>query len=264
MADAGQEKAAGAQYESLDSFYTLYQPYVNNISAYYPIYFLAGTDLSKSKFQISFKYRFFNTDGHLVEKYPWIAGWHFGYTQTSFWNLESSSLPFEDTSYKPELFYLSRNLTAGTPASRGLFFKGGVFHESNGKSDDNSRGINTLYAQPIWVFYNPDNRYGLSLGTKVWGYFSTSEQNTDIADYRGYFDVDIKVGRSDGFVLGTTLGWAKEGGSVQLDFTYPVGEWLFNNVYLYLHMQYVNALAENLLDYQDRTEAFRIGVSFLR
>lgn len=248
-------------HETLDSFYTLYQPYVNNISAYQPIYFLVGTDLSESEFQISFKYRIFNTNANLVGKHPWLAGWHFGYTQTSFWDLGSDSLPFEDTSYKPEFFHLSRNLRSG---SRGLFFKSGVFHESNGKSGDESRNINTLYFQPILICYNPNNHYGLSIAPRVWGYFSTSEQNPDIADYRGYFDVDVKLGKADGLVFSSVFGWAEEGGSIQLDFTYPVGQWLFNDIHLYLYLQYANVLAENLLYYQDRTEAFRIGVSFVR
>lgn len=255
---------SGESYETLESFYGLYQPYVNNISAYEPIYFLAGTDLAESKAQFSFKYRLLNTDGRLVGKYPWLGGWHFGYTQSMFWDLEAKSLPFEDTSYKPEIFHLSRNLLNGRPSPRGFFFKSGLFHESNGKSEGASRSINTVYAQPVLVLYDPGSRYGLSVGPKVWAYVSTGDQNSDIADYRGYFEVDLKVGKADGLVVSSLFGWAKEGGSVQLDLTYPVGEWLFNNIHLYLHFQYVNALAENLLYYEERTKAYRLGVSFVR
>ncbi len=101
---------AGEDYPTLDSLFTLYQPYMANISAYEPIYFLVGADPSESKFQFSFKYRFFNATGTLTQRHPWIGGFHFGYTQTSFWDLESGSFPFEDSSYKPELFHLTENL----------------------------------------------------------------------------------------------------------------------------------------------------------
>jgi outer membrane phospholipase A len=252
-------------YNTLDSFYTLYQPYIQDISPYQPVYFLIGSNLSDSKFQISFKYRILNSDGYLVRRYPWLSGIYFGYTQTSFWDLESDSLPFEDTSYKPEFFHLSNNLLASSSSDkRGLFLKSGLFHESNGKSDEDSRGINTVYVQPLLVLYSTKSGYGLGIGPKVWGYISTSENNQNIADYRGYFDVDVKIGKKDGMVLTTLFGWAKEGGSVQVDLSYPVGESLFNNINLYLHVEYINALAENLLYYEDRTEAFRIGISFVR
>ncbi|MBW1827513.1 MAG: phospholipase A [Deltaproteobacteria bacterium] len=44
-----------------------------------------------SKFQVSFKYRFFNKKGTLAQKYPRVKGFRFGYTQTSFWDLKSES-----------------------------------------------------------------------------------------------------------------------------------------------------------------------------
>lgn len=251
-------------YETLDSFYTLYQPYMDSISPYQPVYFLPGIDLAKSKFQISFKYRIFNPEGRFVVEHPWLTGLHFGYTQTSFWDLGSTSLPFSDTSYKPELFFLSRNLLDPEKGTRGAFLKGAVFHESNGQSGDDSRGINTVYLQPIVIFYKPGNGYGLSIAPRVWGYFSTSENNRDIADYRGYFDCEVKVGKENGLMLSSLFWWAKEGGSIQVDATYPVGESLFNNINIYLHAQYANVLAEDLLNYKERTKAFRLGLSFVR
>jgi hypothetical protein len=50
-------------YETLDSLVYLYQPYLTNISAYEPIYFLVRTKPEKSKFQFSFKYRFVDKGG---------------------------------------------------------------------------------------------------------------------------------------------------------------------------------------------------------
>ena len=72
----------------------LYWP-KKNITPYQPVYFLVGTDPGKSKFQISFKYRFFDADSLFAKSNPWVKGLNFGYTQTSFWDLKSASAPFD-------------------------------------------------------------------------------------------------------------------------------------------------------------------------
>ncbi|MFC1653044.1 phospholipase A, partial [Planctomycetota bacterium] len=115
------------KYPRLDAFEEVYQPYIKNLTAYKPTYFLVGTDPSDSKFQFSFKYQFWNDPN------SWAQGLHFGYTQTSFWDLQSDSKPFDDTSYKPELFYLTPNLDFGVPWLRGMFIRTGLQHESNGR-----------------------------------------------------------------------------------------------------------------------------------
>ncbi|MEJ2656622.1 MAG: hypothetical protein P8012_05430, partial [Desulfobacterales bacterium] len=68
------EKTASKGYETLDSLFELYQPYIKNLSAYDPMYFLVGTDPKKSKFQISFKYRLFDLNSTLVQNHPWSEG----------------------------------------------------------------------------------------------------------------------------------------------------------------------------------------------
>ncbi|MEZ4603158.1 MAG: hypothetical protein R2861_07065 [Desulfobacterales bacterium] len=45
--------------------------------------------------------------------------------------------------------------------------------------------------------------------------------------------------------------------------TYPLNN-LFENIDLYLQIQYVNALAGKPIDYQERSRAFRIGFSIVR
>jgi outer membrane phospholipase A len=262
----GEEPAEKAEpYPSLDALYSLYQPYLANISAYRPIYFLVGTDPAKSAFQVSFKYRLLNPSGSISHAYPWAQGLHLAYTQSSFWDLQSSSLPFEDTSYKPELFFQTPNLSARPAWMRGWFWKLGFQHESNGQGGDRSRSTNFLYAQPVFIFYDPGTRLGLGIAPKFWAYVANDEEtNPDLADYRGYFELEAKVGRAETVVLGTTFRWAREGASVQADLTYPIHRVLFGNLDLYLQLQYVNALAESLLNYSERTQALRLGVSIVR
>jgi outer membrane phospholipase A len=262
---AEDEEEVETDLPSFDAVAALYQPYLINLSAYEPMYLLVGTDPEKSKFQISFKYRFLDPKGRLAEKVPWLKGFHFAYTQTSFWDLKSSSRPFEDTSYKPELFFLTTNL--GTPLQwvHGLFLQAGFQHESNGRGGDASRSTNYVYAKPILVFYDEDRRLGLMVAPKVWAYVANdSDTNPDLEQYRGYFDLELKFGKADSVVVGTHLRWAEQGASVQADFTYPISRLLFDSLDLYFHFQYVNALAESLIDYKERTEAFRLGFSIVR
>jgi outer membrane phospholipase A len=252
------------EYQSIDSLFYLYQPYMTNISAYEPIYFLVGTEPEKSKFQISFKYRFFSRDGSLTQDHPWVQGIHFGYTQTSFWNLEDNSLPFEDTSYKPELFYISRNLVTSKSWLKGFFVQSGVLHESNGQAGDISRSTNYVYTLPILVLYNERNKLGLAVAPKLWAYFNNSTDNPDLPDYRGNFELNFIIGKADGMVLSSCWRLASEGGSAQIDISYPIGHYLSDNFNIYLNVQYVDALAESLLDYRERTKALRLGFSFVR
>jgi phospholipase A1/A2 len=251
------------EFEALDSLYELYQPYLKNLAAYDPMYFLVGTDPKNSKFQFSFKYRLFDINSTLVKDHPWTKGFHLAYTQTSFWDLESASKPFEDTSYKPEFFFLSPNIRV--PWATGFFMKGGFQHESNGRGGEYSRSTNFLYINPIYIAYSKNTKLGIMIAPKIWTYIANEDENNpDLNDYRGYFDIEIKVGQADGFVLGSNFSWAKEGGSMELDLTYPLSQFIFKNLNLYFQVQYVNALAESLLNYRDRTEAVRLGFAIVR
>jgi phospholipase A1 len=257
------EKTASQEYETLDSLYELYQPYIKNLAAYDPMYFLVGTDPAKSKFQISFKYRLFDLDSTLVQNYPWTEGFHLAYTQTSFWDLKSASKPFEDTSYKPEFFFLSPNIRV--PWATGLFIKTGFQHESNGRGEEYSRSTNFLYIKPIYIAYHKHTKLGIMIAPKIWAYIANEdESNPDLKYYRGYFDLETKLGKADSFVLGSHFRWAKEGASIELDLTYPLNQFIFKNLNLYFQAQYVNALAESLLNFRDRTEAVRLGFAIVR
>lgn len=240
------------------------QPYLENISAYEPIYFLVGTDPGKSKFQISFKYRFLSTNAPLAREQTWIGGFHIAYTQTSFWDLESDSEPFDDTSYKPELFYQSSDLGPGQGSSH-VFLQTGFRHESNGRGGDLSRRTNFLYWQPIFIFYNRNTQFGLKIAPKFWAYVANDDEtNRDFFRYRGYGGFEFTFGKTDGVVFASDWTLGKSGLSVQHDLTCPLDRIIGTGLQIYLHAQFVNAVAENLLDYKERTRAVRLGFSIVR
>lgn len=264
-APAGDEARQEPEAYDLSSLTSIYQPYAKNIAVYRPMYFLVGVDPSESKFQISLKYRFLDPEKELGRRHPWLEGIHFGYTQTSFWDLKSDSAPFEDTSYKPELFYLSRNIPTRFTWLKGLFIQTGLEHESNGRGGDASRSTNYLYLEPSFVFMNEAALTGLKITPRVWCYVNNDNTtNPDLYRYRGYFDLQLTFGKADSFIFDSHLGWAAEGGSAQVDVTYPLHRILGGNLELYLQVSYINALGERFLTYQERNEAVRIGLAIVR
>ena len=251
-------------YRALKDMESLYQSYVAELFTYKPIYFLVGSDPAKSTFQLSFKYRILNRNGSLSNRYPWLSGLYFAYTQTSFWDLDSDSIPFRDTSYKPEIMFQTDNLSR-SETMPGFFIRSGLTHESNGRDGSASRSTNYVYIKPMGVFYHQTSRLGLMISPKFLVYVNNdNDTNRDLADYRGYLGLETRIGKAHSLMLTTNLRFARKGTSIQTDLTYPIDRLLGNNLNVYLHLQYSNSLAESLIDYQKRTEAFRVGLSFFR
>ncbi|MBU1386917.1 MAG: phospholipase A [Proteobacteria bacterium] len=240
-------------------------PLVKYLSPYEPMYFLAGVDpgLQKSKFQISLKYKIFNYPKKNGGTAHFLNGIHAAYTQTSFWDLNSDSAPFDDTSYKPELFYLIPKINLGIPWIKAFGLQSGYKHESNGKDEEDSRSTNFLYIEPIMGFSTGNTSF-LKIAPRIWTYFNNNNgTNEDLDLYRGYFNVQITAGDIDGFVLDTNTRWADKGSSFQADLSYPLHT--FENEFsFYLHLQYFNGYAENLLHYKDKDEIVRLGISIVR
>lgn len=251
-------------YETFDNLFSLYQPYLANIGPYKPIYFLYGADPEDSRFQISLKYQLLGERCPLNRSCEWMRGIHLGYTQTSSWDLESDSSPFEDTSYLPEIFYLTDNISARPGWLDGLFFQGGVQHESNGRAGDDSRSTNYFYFIPSTIFYNESNHLGIMVAPKLVYFFNNSGDNPDIDKYRGNFELELKAGKAESLVLGANFRFAPRGTSVQLDLTYPLSMGFLSNLEFYIHAQYASSYAETLIDYEERTDALRFGIAIVR
>lgn len=260
-----EEEARNKQQLDLSVFMNAYQPYAKNLSFYQPMYFLVGIQPKHSKFQISFKYRFVSPESPLGQKHPWAENIFFGYTQTSFWDLSGASAPFEDTSYKPELFFQTRNIDTGIKLLKGFFIQTGFQHESNGRGGDSSRSTNYIYAEPSFIFLNQKKVTGMRIAPRFWFYVNNDNQtNPELPDYRGYFDLRVTLGKGDGFIYDMHFRWAEEGASLQANLTYPLNRLFHNSFDIYLQAQYTNALAESLLYYTERTDAFRLGLAIVR
>ncbi len=250
----------------LDEGPTMLQSFLDDLSVYEPMYFLLGVNpgLDQSKFQFSFKYRLFNPKGYLAEIAPWVTGFHLGYTQRSIWDLKGDSKPFDDTSYMPEAFYLLPKLDLNLARISAFGIQGGFQHESNGRAGTASRSTNYLYFKPIMGVYLA-GPYHMKIAPKIYTYVENEdENNADLADYRGYVDLEVGIMNPEGLALNSHLWWARKGPSIQLDLTYPVSRLLGKSLNFYLQAQYFSGYAETLIRYNERNDAFRLGFSIVR
>ena len=255
---------------SLTEMTNYFQPFTKNLSTYKPVYFLFGVDpgIEKSSFQFSFKYRLFdfNENGFLKENLSLMEKIYLGYTQESFWDLGSDSAPFEDSRYMPEFFFLEDKIDLNIPWVSGFGFQTGFQHESNGRGGEDSRSTNYGYIQPI-ICFNLWNDTYLKFAPKVWAYVGNDDvTNPDLSDYRGYFDIETKIGDPLGLALETHYRHGEKGPTWQLDLSYPLNQLPFLSGILdvYLHAQYFSGYAENLLAYDQRDDVFRLGFSIVR
>ncbi len=236
-----------------------------HISGYEPMYFIAGTKSPNAKFQVSLAYQLLNNEGSLAEKAPALKGFHLGYTQTSLWDWNAASSPFYDTSYKPELFYVWKNVTRAQPDNWWqLDLQGGLKHESNGKDGTDSRSLANAYFRPT-LTVGRDDGLQLALQPRVWTYLGDLSDNPDIADYRGYADLRLVAGWKRGLQL-SALGQMGQNGNhpgLQLDLTYPTMRF-FGSFSLYLDVQYFTGYGESLLGYNRKSDELRVGFSLFR
>jgi len=233
-------------------------PYLANLSAYEPMYFVygPGTDTA-ARIQISLKYQLFGRRGN------WLDGINFAYTQRMFWDLEDESSPFRDVNYMPELFYLVPPRPIG---SDGLSIGGrfGARHESNGRSGESSRTLNTVYIQPEASL--PVGRYTLTLGPRLWAYVGGQEGNEDIERYRGHTGLYAAFGEDEGLRLSLTsrLNLSSGKGAVDGTLSYPLTKAWPSGPQLYLIAQGFRGYGESLLDYNRRQTRARIGFGISR
>lgn len=227
-----------------------------------PMYFIVGgRGDTKARFQVSLQYRVFDREGYFAERLPWLQQLHLGYTQTSLWNLSEESRPFEDTTYRPSLYWQAVKERHGLLPD-GLRY--GFEHESNGQAGETSRSMNTLFVHPGW-FFSLGSRQ-LMLAPKVRLFLNKAKENADIIDYRGRTDWLVRYGRDDSWEVSALIRLGKKDRSgVQLDLSYPLGRRIFARTGGFLYMQLTHGYGESLLEYDQKKDLqARIGVAIVR
>jgi outer membrane phospholipase A len=225
-----------------------------------PIYFSVGTrGDTTARFQLSFKYRLFDRQLGWGRDWPWLAGLHFAYTQTSIWNLSENSKPFLDTSYRPSFFWQWRRADDKTWIDA---VRLGFEHESNGKDGADSRSINTLFLRPEWIFAFSDGKQ-LEFAPKVYGYLDKTD-NPDIEKYRGYVDWAMRYGDRERSWRALARVGTSGKGSFQLDWFERTRMFGMGPVSGYLHAQFFTGYGESLLGYNQHNKSqLRIGFAIV-
>jgi phospholipase A1 len=226
-----------------------------------PMYFIVGArDGYSARFQLSFKYRLFDTGSGFGRDQPWLSGFYFGYTQNAIWDLSSASKAFRDTSYRPQFFWKWDRADEKTLVDS---FRVGLEHESNGGDLERSRSINIAFVRPEW-HHGFANGHEIQLMPKLYRYLDKDE-NPDIHEYRGHVDWQLRYDAAGEWV-GTALfrrGTARRS-SLQLDLSRRARDLRFGPVGGYFHVQYFNGYGESILDYNLRRKAqLRIGFAIV-
>jgi outer membrane phospholipase A len=215
------------------------------ISIYEPVYLAVDAeDTSDAKFQVSFKYRLVNPDGPVTRKAPALGNLYLSYTQTSLWDIDAESRPFRDTSHRPRVFYYDEHIDrwSGDHFRAGL--ESGAGHESNGRANSQSRSLEMLYLKPVLTFETASGVYW-SAAPMFMSYFRT-EENPDIARYRGHVELHLSARKPDGWVVAAQIrrGTDSSLGSVEINASYPLEKVGLGAFLGFLHLQYFNGRRE--------------------
>jgi hypothetical protein len=226
-----------------------------------PMYFVAGIRGGvTARFQLSFKYRLFDTFAGYGHQQPWLSGIYFGYTQNSLWDLETESRAFRDTSYRPSFFWRWQRTDERT------FLDGvraGIEHESNGGAGERSRSINILFVRPEWIWRLADGG-SVEFTPKAYSYIERSD-NTDIDDYRGHVDWRLRYDSGGNWIATSVVRYGDSGrASFLLDLSRRTRDVKFGPVSGYLHVQFFAGYGESILDYNvKRKSQLRFGFAIV-
>jgi outer membrane phospholipase A len=238
-----------------------------NFSPYETNYFVAGSEDPVIRFQLSFKFSVLGECAGAAVT-DWLGRPYVAYSQISLWDWMERSSPFYDTSYKPELFMLKKDMPLRLPLVRSWDLQYGIQHESNGKGGDQSRSQNLAYIKPVFNFGNPD-KFHLTLTPRLFHYIGDMSDNRDMHDYRGYGDLTAKLGWNDGLILSGLFrtGYEFVHNTVQVELSYPMYRLpgcsqISDNLFIFF--QVFNGYGESLLDYNRQTTGIRAGFAISR
>jgi phospholipase A1 len=210
-----------------------------------------SSDLDKNevKFQMSMKFPItedlFGEEGSLF----------FAYTNLSFWQAynEDTSRPFRETNHEPELFLIFP-VEFEVLGMRNRLIQLGIIHQSNGRSEPESRSWNRLYLD--FVFQRKDLYLSIKPWVRLTG--SAKDDNPDIQDFLGHGE--IRGVYSNGYhtvslMLRNNLS-SPNYGAVELNWSFPMSrraKWF---------VQYFNGYGESLIDYNAKVNRLGIGIAF--
>lgn len=213
-------------------------------------------DNFEAKYQLSLKVPLYNNFADSDQAI------YMGFTLQSYWQLYNKDIssPFRETNYEPELFWINflddKNVLWGDEMALVL----GISHQSNGRSQPNSRSWNRIYANFIWenngFVFSLKPWYRLPEDDKLDILEAKGDDNPDIHKYMGYFEFSGVYRYKDhefGFTTRNNLH-SDNRGALQLDWSFPIWGRLRG------YAQYFNGYGESLIDYNADIQRFGVGI----
>jgi phospholipase A1 len=208
-----------------------------------------GYDHIESKFQLSFKMK--AAEGLFSHR---VDLW-FGYTQQSHWQVYNGAIsrPFRETDHEPEIMVVAPVRWDAGPLDL-RFLNLGLVHQSNGRSNPESRSWNRAYLQAGF------ERGRLALLVRPWYRFPERrdvDDNEDIQNFVGRGDLlAIYGGRTHtlAMLVRNSLTIRNNRGSIQVDWSFPVASRLRG------YLQGFSGYGESLVDYNHRQTTFGLGL----
>ncbi len=235
-------------------------PLTGPISAYKPVYFVAGDYQDQVKMQVSLKYDVF---------YPNKIGLYVGYTQLMFWKLYDASSPFSQIDFMPDFFWRfesGHNFLDDLSIPFVDYFQTGYEHRSNGEKGMLDRGMDRLYVE---AQLRAGNHIQVGIWAKYFYIFSTSTLNSDISTYIGSFEGKVFVRMYDEYKHlnqeEVYLRFGPGGGENGTDFMNGWAEFGFKSRAFFSrirpYVQIYSGYCESILDYNKRKENSLLNTS---
>jgi len=210
----------------------------------------------EAKFQLSIKVP-------LLTSNLFVAGdqLFFGFTIESWWQLysENISKPFRETNYQPEFFYMAPINFHPLGGNSAIIV--GMEHQSNGRSQALSRSWNRVY---LTYLYEKQNFalsfkpwYRISEEAKETPFSSDGDDNPDILDYMGHFELGMAYKFNDDYELSFRgrENFSTHNGFAEVGITFPLWGKLKG------YAQFSSGYGESLIDYNYNQQRFGIGIA---
>lgn len=174
------------------------------------------------------------------------------YTQKVFWNVLQESLPMTDLNFNPGVG-LTKPLFVKDRYIGKLTFM--IEHESNGRDSIESRSWNRVaLAANVFVTKN------LMVHGKIWAPIVDGENNRDIVDYCGFWQIGTQVVSDDKRFSGGVTVVKRKGWNLNSNVIVDLSYRIFKKENQYLFLQFYSGFGEGLLEYNRYHCQVRMGI----
>ncbi len=239
-----EEEKVKEYYEKEEPFYSLFKD--NYFIFGGPINHKMTKHNSDAKFQVSLQIRLTNNT------LPWNSYLYFYYTQKVFWSILEESLPMTDLNFNPGIGLAKPLYSDGRYIGK---LKLQIEHESNGKDSIASRSWNRISAGANIIVDNT-----LMIHGKVWIPIIDGENNKDILDYCGIYQVGTQVMSENQKWTGSVTLVKRKGWKLNYNVIAEISYRFSKRSDWSIFAQYYCGYGEGLLNYNRHVSKIRAGI----